>query len=61
MARYGRGTVLQSADEIPVYPVKKGYQVPYLDYVVIHNDDAHEIVVFVENDTYIGGLKNDFS
>jgi alpha-N-arabinofuranosidase len=49
MARYGRGTVLQSADEIPVYPVQKGYQVPYLDYVVIHNDDLHEIVVFAVN------------
>jgi alpha-N-arabinofuranosidase len=49
MAKYGRGTVLQSVDEMPVYPVQKGYQVPYLDYVAICNDDAHEIVIFAVN------------
>lgn len=49
LARYGKGTVLQSVDEMPVYYVNKGYQVPYLDYVAIYNDTIKEIIIFVVN------------
>lgn len=49
MAKYGRGTVLMAADEMPVYLVQKGYQVPYLDYVAIYNDEVREIVIFTVN------------
>lgn len=49
MARYGRGTVLMAVDEMPVYQVEKGYLVPYLDYVIIYNDEIQEIVVFAVN------------
>jgi alpha-N-arabinofuranosidase len=49
MAKYGRGTVLFAVDEMPAYQVQKGYQVPFLDYVAIHNDAAGEVVIFAVN------------
>lgn len=49
MAKYGRGTVLRAVDEMPAYQVKKGYCVPYLDYVVIYNETDGEIAVFAVN------------
>lgn len=49
MANYGKGTVLLAADEMPTYRVKKGYQVPYLDYVAIYHEAGQEIVIFMVN------------
>lgn len=49
MAKYGAGTVLQAVDEIPAYKVKRGYLVPYLDYVAIFNSEEKEVVIFAVN------------
>lgn len=49
MANYGRGKVLQSVSDIPVYDCALRKQVPYVDYVVVHNEERKELVFFAVN------------
>lgn len=49
MANYGAGKVLQSVDEIPAYDCMLRKQVPYVDYVVVHNEEKKEVVLFAVN------------
>ncbi|OJG72855.1 hypothetical protein RV11_GL002429 [Enterococcus phoeniculicola] len=47
-SNYGRGTVLQSIIESPEYEVEEFGKVPYLESVVIDNDDEH-LTIFAVN------------
>ncbi len=47
--KYGRGTVLQTQVDCPVYENKKYGSVPYVDSVCIYNDEAEELVLFAVN------------
>lgn len=49
MSKYGKGEVMKTVDEIPEYTVSKGYQVPYLDYVVTYCCDLQELTLFAVN------------
>lgn len=49
MSKYGRGEVLETADEIPEYTVSKGYPVPYLDYVATYCNELQEVTLFAVN------------
>ncbi len=49
MANYGSGKVLQGVDEIPAYDCALRKQVPYVDYVVVHNEEKKEVVLFAVN------------
>lgn len=49
MANYGAGKVLQGVDDIPVYDCDLRKQVPYVDYVVVHNEEKKEVVLFAVN------------
>lgn len=49
MANYGAGKVLQGVDDIPVYNCDLRKQVPYVDYVVVHNEEKKEVVLFAVN------------
>lgn len=51
MANYGRGKVLQSVSNIPIYDCALRKQVPYVDYVVVHNEERKEVVFFAVNRT----------
>ncbi len=46
MSAYGRGKVLQGVAEIPVYSCDLRKQVPYVDYVAVHNEERKEVVLF---------------
>ena len=47
--KYGRGTVLQTLVDVPTYKNKKYGDVPYVDCVAVHNEEAEELVVFAVN------------
>ena len=47
--KYGRGTVLQTLVDAPTYKNKKYGDVPYVDCVAVHNEEAEELVVFAVN------------
>ena len=47
--KYGRGVVLQTLVDSPVYENKQFGQVPYVDCVAVYNDEADELVVFAVN------------
>ena len=47
--QYGRGTVLQTQVQSPTYANKKYGQVPYVDCVCVHNEQADELVIFAVN------------
>jgi alpha-N-arabinofuranosidase len=47
--KYGRGLVLQTQVDVPTYENKKYGQVPFVDCVVVYNDEAQELVVFAVN------------
>lgn len=49
MATYGRGKVLQSADEMPVYDCDMRKRVPCVDYVTVHNGERNEVILFAVN------------
>ncbi len=49
MANYGRGKVLQGAAELPAYDCTLRKQVPYVDYVAVHNEERKEVVLFAVN------------
>ena len=48
-SRYGRGTVLQTQVQVPTYENKTYGTVPYVDSVVIHNEESDELVLFAVN------------
>ncbi|GAA0805952.1 alpha-L-arabinofuranosidase AbfA [Faecalicatena orotica] len=48
-ANYARGIVLRSTSLGPTYQCEDFDQVPYLDEVVVWNDEKNEIVIFVVN------------
>ncbi len=45
-SRYGRGTVLRDVIECETYMCKEFGNVPYVDNVVVHNEESGEIVIF---------------
>ncbi len=49
MANYGAGKVLQGVDEIPAYDCDLRKQVPFVDYVAVHNEGKKEVVLFAVN------------
>lgn len=49
MARYGRGLLMNSVLHAPNYHTDNGMEVPYLDHVVIWNEEQKEIVIFAVN------------
>lgn len=49
MATYGHGKVLQGVDEIGAYDCALRKQVPYVDYVTVHNEERKEIVFYAVN------------
>lgn len=40
---------MRTVDEIPEYSVSKGYQVPFLDYVITYREERQELVIFAVN------------
>ena len=48
-SNYGRGTVLNTIVKSPVYDCKNYSDVPYLDAVLIWNEEADELTVFAVN------------
>jgi len=48
-SNFGKGTVLLTNTESPTYDCEDFKAVPYLDSVVIHNEEQNEIVVFAVN------------
>lgn len=49
MSKYGRGTVLQAASNIPLYLDASDYSIPYLDHVEVYNKREGELVLFSVN------------
>lgn len=49
MATYGHGKVLQGVDEIASYGCALRKQVPYVDYVTVHNEEKAEVVFYAVN------------
>lgn len=49
LSKYGQGEVMRTVDEIPEYSVSKGYQVPFLDYVITYREERQELVIFAVN------------
>ena len=47
--KYGRGTVLQTQVDVPTYKNKKYGDVPYVDCVAVHHEEAEELVLFAVN------------
>ena len=47
--KYGRGTVLQTLVDVPTYRNKKYGDVPFVDCVAVHNEEAEELVIFAVN------------
>ena len=47
--KYGRGTVLQTLVDVPTYKNKKYGNVPFVDCVAVHNEEAEELVIFAVN------------
>ena len=47
--KYGRGTVLQTLVDVPTYKNKKYGDVPFVDCVAVHNEEAEELVIFAVN------------
>ena len=47
--KYGRGTVLQTLVDVPTYKNKKYGNVPFVDCVAVHNQEAEELVIFAVN------------
>jgi alpha-N-arabinofuranosidase len=58
MSKYGRGIVLRSVMECPLYNCERYSAVPYLDHAAVYNDAAGELVIFVVN-RYEGELPLD--
>lgn len=48
-SNFGRGTVLQSAIESPTYESTGFKEVPYIESVLIHNEEKNEVVIFAVN------------
>lgn len=48
-ATLGQGTVLNTIVKSPVYEAKKHGEAPYLDCVVVENDEKEEVVIFAVN------------
>lgn len=48
-SRFGRGTVLHTLVKSPVYEAKQYGETPYLDCVVVNNEEAEELVIFAVN------------
>ncbi len=48
-SNYGRGTVLQTITTVDTYAVEGYDKVPYLDSIVLKNDEKDEIVIFAVN------------
>lgn len=46
---YGNGTVLHTLVKSPLYDSKNFCDVPYLDSVVVHNEEEEELVIFAVN------------
>jgi alpha-N-arabinofuranosidase len=56
MARYGRGTVLEDIGHCPAYDCEGFQKVPFIDKVVVFNEEEKELVYFIvnrdENDSF---------
>lgn len=48
-SRFGHGTVLHTLVKSPVYEAKQYGETPYLDCVVVNNEEAEELVIFAVN------------
>jgi len=48
-SNYGRGTVLTPVIDSPTYECEEYEAVPYLESVVVHNEEKNELVVFAVN------------
>ena len=48
-ANYGHGTALRPVIESDVYDSREYKEVPFLDSIAVHNEDAKEIVIFAVN------------
>lgn len=51
MSKYARGTVLETAGDMPTYESKKYGDVPVLDIVAVLNGERNELVYFIVNRT----------
>lgn len=49
MSKHGRGVVMQSIVEGPVYECERFSEVPYVDTVTVYNENANELVYFQVN------------
>jgi alpha-N-arabinofuranosidase len=48
-AKYGHGMVLTPVTDSPVYDCEEFSNVPYLESIAVHNEEAGEIVIFAVN------------
>lgn len=49
VAQYGHGQVLSPILEVPCYQSEHFDKVPYVDAIALHNEQAHEVVVYALN------------
>lgn len=49
LSKYGRGNVLLPQIDCPTYSTSQFSSVPYLESVIIHNEEASELVIFAVN------------
>ena len=48
-AHFGHGTALQTNIEVPTYDTEERKAVPYIESIVVHNEDKKEVVLFAVN------------